>query len=470
MTIALEETEVTATGTAVEGDEGHEGSQTAPRTRMPDRDRVEVGERRQVRSARLDDRYALLGAAAGALALAALLFGWIAPLSGAMGFIVVAFVAFLALYALLISMTADRREVADRLMTVVLGSAGVILFSALLFVVVFTMFRGWDALTHINFFFQDMRYAGPLDGLDVGGIAHAIVGTLIQIGIALAISIPLGILTALFLNEVGGRFARFVRTIVDAMTALPSIVAGLFIYSALIIGLGLERSGFAAALAITVMMLPIMIRASDVVLRLVAGNLREASYALGSSRWRTVWGVVLPTARSGLVTAIILATARGIGETSPVLLTSGITNVMNANPFDGPMISLPLQVFTFVASPEPAYIARGFGTAAVLMLLVLTLFATARVIGGRGPGDLSPRQRRAALAQSQRDVARREQRAAGLGEETASYSRLGFLRSIPCREPAAPAWVVAEVAPLPAAPAPAASVPPSSVPSQEETR
>lgn len=378
------------------------------RTRIPSRTDTEIGERRELRSARLEDRYALLGAAAGSLALAALLFGWIAPLSGVVGFVVVAFLSFIAMYALLISMTADGREVADRVMTVILASAGVTLFAALLFVVTFTMIRGWDALTHINFFFQDMQLAGPLDGLDVGGIAHAIVGTLIQIGIALAITIPLGIVTALFLNEVGGRFARFVRTIVDAMTALPSIVAGLFVYSAIILGLGLPRSGFAAALAITVMMLPIMIRASDVVLRLVAANLREASYALGASKWRTVWHTVLPTARSGLVTAIILATARGIGETSPVLLTSGVTNVMNTNPFDGPMISLPLQVFTLVGSPEPNYIARGFGTAAVLMLLVLALFATARVIGGRGPGILSPRQRSRASARSQRDLERIE--------------------------------------------------------------
>ncbi|MFE7846302.1 phosphate ABC transporter permease PstA [Microbacterium sp. NPDC057407] len=379
-----------------------------PRTHIPVRDATEVGERREVHAARLEDRFALLGAAAAALAVAGLLFGWIAPLSGIAGFVVVAFLTFVLIYALLVSISADGREVRDRVMTVVLASAGVILFSALLFVVLFTLYRGWDALTNINFFFQDMQFAGPLDGLDVGGIAHAIVGTLIQIGIALAITIPLGIVTALFLNEVGGRFARFVRTIVDAMTALPSIVAGLFVYSAIILGLGLQRSGFAAALAITVMMLPIMIRASDVVLRLVAGNLREASYALGASKWRTVWHTVLPTARSGLVTAIILATARGIGETSPVLLTSGVTNVLNTNPFDGPMISLPLQVFTLVGSPEPNYIARGFGTAAVLMLLVLTLFATARVLGGRGPGVLSPRQQRTALARSRRDLARIE--------------------------------------------------------------
>lgn len=379
---------------------------TDVRTSVPVRDGIEVGPRRNMRSARLEDRYAFFGALAGGLAVATLLFGWIAPLTGAVGFVVVAFLSFIGIYALLVRTTSDGREVTDRVMTVVLASAGAILFAALLFVVAFTLVRGWPALLHANFFFQDMEFAGPLDGLDVGGVAHAIVGTLIQIGIALAISIPLGILTALFLNEVGGRFARFVRTIVDAMTALPSIVAGLFVYSAIILVFTHQRSGFAAALAITVMMLPIIVRASDVVLRLVAGNLREASYALGASRWRTVWHVVLPTARSGLVTAVILGTARGIGETSPVLLTSGITNVMNTNPFHGPMISLPLQVFDFVRSPEPNIVARGFGTAAVLLLLVLALFAIARVIGGRGAGNLSPRQQRAARSASARDAER----------------------------------------------------------------
>lgn len=406
MTLTMPETDAAAS--AVENSALIEPAVRPGATFIPNRDATKVGERRRVRSARLEDRYAVLGAAAGALAIAALMFGWIAPLTGAVGFIAVAFLAFIALYALLVSTSAGGREVVDRVMSVVLISAGVILIGILSFVVAFAIVRGWPALTNVNFFFQTMEFAGPLDDLDVGGIAHAIVGTLIQIGIALAISIPLGIVSALFLNEVGGRFARFVRTIVDAMTALPSIVAGLFIYSALIIGLGAQKSGFAAALAITVMMLPIMIRASDVVLRLVAGNLREASYALGASNWRTIWHVVLPTARSGLVTAVILATARGIGETSPVLLTSGMTAVMNVDPFQGPMVSLPLQVFEFVKSPEPNIIARGFGTAAVLMLLVLALFAIARVLGGSGPGELSPRRRRAALARSQRDLARFE--------------------------------------------------------------
>ncbi len=428
MTITVEVTDAAAS--AVD-DSALDGTAVRPGagTFIPNRDDTEVGERRRLRSARLDDRYALLGALAGGLAIAALLFGWIAPLSGVIGFIAVAFLAFIALYALLVSTSAGGREVVDRVMTVVLISAGVVLIGILSFVVAFTIIRGWPALTNLNFFFQTMQFAGPLDDLDVGGVAHAIVGTLIQIGIALAISIPLGIVSALFLNEVGGRFARFVRTIVDAMTALPSIVAGLFIYSALIIGLGAQKSGFAAALAITVMMLPIMIRASDVVLRLVAGNLREASYALGASNWRTIWHVVLPTARSGLVTAVILATARGIGETSPVLLTSGMTSQMNLDPFHGPMVSLPLQVFDFVKSPEPNIVARGFGTAAVLMLLVLTLFAIARVLGGGAPGDLSPRRRRAALARSQDDLARFEQRSRAHHIETTGYGGFAFERA-----------------------------------------
>lgn len=197
-----------------------------------------------------------------------------------------------------------------------------------------------------------MSGTGPLDPLTQGGALHAIVGTLEQIAIALLVTVPLGLACAVFLNEVPGRYARFVRTIVEAMTALPSIVAGLFIYATWILLLGQDKSGFAAALALSVMMLPIVIRASDVVIRLVPGSLKEASYALGAGQWRTVWTVVLPTARSGLTTAVILGTARGIGETSPVLLTSGIAAGLNANPVDGPQLSLPLATFTLVVSPR----------------------------------------------------------------------------------------------------------------------
>ena len=375
-------------------------------TVIPDRDQSVIGPRRVIHGTPLEERFNVVGAAAAGISVAILLFGWFAPLTGEVGWAVVAFIGFLGFYAALVSLKGDGQEVKDRIMIALLYSAAAILIGALLFVVIYTLIRGQDALPHANFFYETMQLAGPLDPLTTGGISHAIVGTLIQITMALALAIPLGITTAVFLNEIGGKFARFVRTISDAMTALPSIVAGLFVYAAIITLITHQRSGFAAAMAITVMMLPIIIRASDVVLRLVAGNLREASYALGSTRWRTVWHVVLPTARSGLVTAVILGTARGIGETSPVLLTSGMTAVMNVNPFEGPMISLPLQVFAFVRSPEPTMIARGFGTAAVLMLLVLTLFMLARVLGGRGPGQLSERQRRAAEAKSARDAFR----------------------------------------------------------------
>jgi phosphate transport system permease protein len=383
-----------------------EADAVAPRTHTPSPDDTPAGERRTLRRATLDERFNVIGALAAGVALATLLFGWFTPLTGPIGWVVVAFVSFIGFYSLLVALRSDGQEVRDRIMTVLLVSSGIVLFSALVFVVAYTIIRAQDALPHLNFITQTMELAGPLDPLTMGGVLHAIVGTIIQISIALAITIPLGITTAVFLNEIGGRFARFVRTISDAMTALPSIVAGLFVYAAIIQLITHQRSGFAAAMAITVMMLPIVIRASDVVLRLVPGNLREASYALGTTRWRTVWHVVLPTARSGLVTAVILGTARGIGETSPVLLTSGVTAVMNFNPFSGPMISLPLQVFDFVKSPEPNMIARGFGTAAVLLLIVVGLFAVARIIGGRGPGQLSDAQRKRVAAASRDDAIR----------------------------------------------------------------
>ncbi|WP_426594247.1 phosphate ABC transporter permease PstA [Cellulomonas sp. McL0617] len=336
----------------------------------------------------------LIGAAAAALATALLLFGKLTAMHGGIGLVVVALAGFVGYYALLVSLHSTAQEVIDKVVTVLLRMAGATLFSVLVFIVVYTLVRGFSALHHLNFFTQTMWVAGPQSPLTDGGILHAIVGTLIQISIALAITVPLGIMTAVFLNEVGGRFAKFVRTISDAMTALPSVVAGLFILAAVVQPVFHERNGFAAALAISVMMLPIIIRSADVVLRLVPHNLREASYALGTSRWRTVWHVVLPTAKSGLATAVILGTARGLGETSPVLLTSGVAAVMTVNPLNGPMLSLPLAVYNFVTSPQPNQVVRGFGAAATLLIVVLILFGIARRIGGRGPGHTTPRQQR----------------------------------------------------------------------------
>ncbi|MEU4173157.1 phosphate ABC transporter permease PstA [Streptomyces sp. NPDC026665] len=357
----------------------------------------------------------LCGAAASGLCVTVLLFGQLAPFSGALGFAVTAYLVFLAVYAVLTGLDEDGQAVRDRVMTVVLWTAAALLFSGLFMVVGFTAWRGREALPHRNFFTEDMQASGPLDPLTHGGIVHAMLGTLTMIAIALAITVPLGLACAVYLNQIPGRFSRFVRTIVEAMTALPSIVAGLMVYATWILGLGMQKSGLAAGFAISVMMLPIVIRASDVVLRLVPGNLTEAAEALGAPRWRTVWHVVLPTARSGLATAVILGTARGIGETSPVLLTAGFTAALNADATSGPMVSLPLAVFNFVKSPEPTMIARGFGAAAVLMALVLVLFVIARVIGGRGPGHQTRRQARRTARASRQDVQRFEDlRAPGL--------------------------------------------------------
>jgi phosphate transport system permease protein len=349
-------------------------------------------EQRRSNGMRISDFLAVVGALIASLSLTTVIATQLAPIQGPIAFIVVAYILFVLVYAMLVAADERAPVVRDRVVLVAVHTLAVVVFATLVFVVVFSLISGASTLPFLNFYIEDMSLAGPLDPLSTGGVIHAIVGTLIQIAIALAITIPLGLTTALFLNEVPGPFARFVRTIVEAMTALPSIVAGLFIYASFILLFGLEKSGFAASLAISVMMLPIMIRAADVVLRLVPSTLKEASIGLGAGQWATVWRVILPTSRSGLVTAIILATARGIGETSPVLLTSGFTASLNVDPFRGPMVSLPLAIFQFVKSPEPAMIARGFGTAAVLMFVVLALFVVARIIGAE---TVAAKERRA---------------------------------------------------------------------------
>ena len=371
--------------------------------------------RRKVRGVRRSDALAIGGAAVSSLAMTNLLFFVLTPLSSALAFVSVWYVAFLWLYAVIVSVDEPATVVADRLVTAVVWTLGCLLFVALAFILTYTVSRGAPAMKHLNFFTTDMTEAGPLQGLEVGGIVHSVVGTLEQISIALVLTIPLGLTCAVFLNEFPSRFARFVRTIVEAMTALPSVVAGLFILATWILILGFPKSGLAAALAISVMMLPIIIRAADVVIRLVPHQLREASYALGTSRWKTVWHVVLPTSRSGLTTAVILGAARGLGETSPVLLTAGYTASMNTNPTEGPQVSLPLAVFTLVKFPQQDMISRAFGAGATLLIVVLALFVAARFVGGRAPGHETSRQRRQRSAASARDARRFGARAGAVG-------------------------------------------------------
>ncbi|MFI9270128.1 phosphate ABC transporter permease PstA [Kitasatospora sp. NPDC052896] len=337
----------------------------------------------------------LVGAAVGSLALDWLLYERLLPLSGAQGFLFCWYLLFLAFCYALGSLQWDRLTVRERLVTVVAWSAGLLLVVLIVEQLVFVTMRGLPAAIHGNFFTQTMEHTSALSPITSGGVLHAVVGSLEQLGLATLFAVPLGIATAVFLSEVGGRTARPVRTLVEAMTALPSIVAGLFVLGVVILTLGVESSGFAASLALTVMMMPIVTRAAEVVIRLVPGTLREASYALGGSQWRTVWNVVLPTARPGLATAVILGMARGVGETSPVLLTAGFTARLNADPFTGHQVSLPLYIWNYVRQPYPDMIARGFAAGLTLMALVLVLFVAARLLGGRRPGELTRRQRRA---------------------------------------------------------------------------
>jgi phosphate transport system permease protein len=393
------------------GAESVQPKDAPPRTTVPPRlARRRQRQPRPLTMIRLADVLAVVGALLAAVATTALLWQQISPFSGILGYVVVSWVLFVIYYAVLVSFTEDGPAVRDRVSAVVVQSLAALVIVALGFIIIYTLFRGWAAFRHLNFFIKDGKQGGPQNPLTQGGALHAIVGTLIEIGIAMAIAVPLGLLAAVFMNEVPGPYSRFIRTIVDAMTAMPDVLAGLFIYAVLVLTTG--QSGLAAGVALAITALPIICRAADVVLRLMPGGLKEASFALGSGQWRTVRHVTLPTVRSGLATAVILGAARAIGETAPVLLTAGATDYLQYHPTGGPMMSLPLMAYTEVLfSPTDLSIARGFGAASVLLALVVVLFVTARIIGGRGPGQLSASQRRRRAAASRRDLARYARRA-----------------------------------------------------------
>ncbi len=335
---------------------------------------------RTLSSATFDDRASLVGSAVGSFGLVWIIYGSLLPTEGPLGFAICWAIGYLVTYALVTWMGNPLTVVVDRLVASLTGIAALIVFGALASTIVYTVSQGLDALLHLNFYTQDMAGVRPTDPLTKGGVLHAIVGSAIEVAIASVLALPLGIGTAVYLTEVGGRMSNAVRTVVEAMTALPDILAGLFVYTVLIVALGWGRSGFAAAVALWVTMVPIIARSAEIQLRLVSSGLREAGFALGSSHWAMVRRVVLPTARSGLATALILAIARAVGETAPVLITSGASTFLNLNPFVGPMNSLPLFTFSAVRSGQTLYIARGFGAATVLLFLVITLFAVMRVL------------------------------------------------------------------------------------------
>jgi phosphate transport system permease protein len=348
---------------------------TAPRPAEPRHDRP-----RKLRVMTFDDWMSLVGSLLSSLALVEIVYEHLLDGSGTLGFLVVWYLTFLLIYGAVVRMSNPRIIVVERLVTVALwAAAGVVVF-ALGTTVVYTFLKGVHSLVHLNFFTKTMAGVSPTAPLSQGGIFHAIVGTFIEVGIAVAVSVPLGIGTAVYMSEVGGRLSRLVRTVVEAMTALPEILAGLFVYVVLIVEFGLPKSGIAASAAMSVTMVPIIARAAEVALRVVPSGLREASLALGASQWRTVRKVVLPSARAGLATATILGVARGVGETAVVLITSGASSFLTINPVGSEMNSLPLYIYTSVKTGQPLAISRAFGAASVLLAIVLLLFVLTRIL------------------------------------------------------------------------------------------
>ena len=330
-----------------------------------------------------DDISLLVGSAISAGAITWLAIVQLTTIRNIVGLWAIWYVTFLMVYRLVTNMHQGRLAARDKMMTVLIATGALIVLTPLVFIISYVVAKGLPAI-NADFFTKDLSMTGTLD--TGGGAAHAIVGTLEQIAIACLISVPLGVATAVFLNEVRGPLRRPVRLFVDAMSGVPSIVAGLFIFAVWIIQFGKSFSGFAAALAMSVLMLPSITRTSEEVLRLVPGGLREASLALGSTEWRTTWSVVLPTARAGLITSVVLGVARAVGETAPLIMTSFGNSAMNVNPFNGPQSSLPLYVYTLIRNPFAAQQSRAWGAALVLIVLVLVLFTVARVIGARQPG------------------------------------------------------------------------------------
>ena len=249
--------------------------------------------------------------------------------------------------------------------------------------VLYTVASKGATAVKLNTFTKDMRITQPDAPFTEGGALHAILGTFEIVLIATIICVPLGVLTALYLTEIKGRFENFVRFLVQAMSGVPSVVAGLFIYTVLIVTLGINYSGIAGAFALSILMLPTVARTSEEVLKLIPNDLREAGVALGATQWRTVAMVVVPAAKSGILTAVVLGVARVAGETAPLLLTILGNTSTNLNPFSGPIAALPLYTFSLMKTGLDVAISRAWGGALILLTLVLILFITARLLSGK---------------------------------------------------------------------------------------
>ena len=326
-------------------------------------------------------RLALLVAAVVALGvgvLASLLLG-----VGFVGAIVVAWLVLMVGVPLWSRAIEGPRKAVDRLATLLVWSAFALAMVPLVSLVYTVVTRGLGAISG-QFLTYSMR--GVLG--EGGGIYHALMGTIIITALAALISVPIGVMTAVYLVEYGkgSTMARVITFLVDVMTGIPSIVAGLFAYALFVIFFGPGvRMGFGGAIALSVLMIPIVVRATEEMLKLVPDDLREASYALGVPKWRTITKVVLPTAVGGIVTGVTLAVARVSGETAPLLIIAGLTTGTNFNPFDGYMATLPVFIFYSITEPigqyRDVYADYAWGAALVLVTIVMLLNVIARVIG-----------------------------------------------------------------------------------------
>jgi phosphate transport system permease protein len=315
----------------------------------------------------------------GALVVVGVVLGLLTDLN------VVVLVPLVALVGTLVVVVTSRvveggRKATDRFVTCLVYGAFLLAMVPLVSLVWTVLSKGLERLDGEFFNSSMVGVVGP-----GGGAYHAIFGTLIITGITALMSVPVGLLTAIYLVEYGrGPLKRWITFLVDVMTGIPSIVAGLFAYALFVLFFGPGvRMGFAGAVALSVLMIPVVVRSSEEVLKLVPNELREASYALGVPKWRTVVKVVLPTALAGLGTAVTLAIARVIGETAPLLVTVGLTNATNNDPFDGRMATLPVYAYyqlTQPGVPPENGIDRAWTAALVLIAIVLVLNLIARLI------------------------------------------------------------------------------------------
>jgi phosphate transport system permease protein len=322
-------------------------------------------------------RWSLAAIAAGAIAATLVLFA-ATPLQGRVGFLLVAAGLYVIAQTAVSGLVEGWRRAKDRLVTSIVVACTCAAILPLVAVLGFTVVKGMAVLNG-SFLTHTMRGVAEQDA--DGGIYHAIVGTLEQVGLATLMAVPFGLLVAIYLVEYSsGRLGRVVSFFVDVMTGLPSIVAGLFIFALWILALGQSFSGFAGSLALAILMLPTVVRSAEEMLKIVPDSLREGSYALGIQKWVTVLRIVLPTALAGIVTGVMLAVARVTGETAPLLLTVFGNTALNFNPFSGAQASLPLFVFSEAGLPNETAINRAWAAALVLILIVLILNIIARVI------------------------------------------------------------------------------------------